>query len=47
MILIKYTLNGKSYKTFARGRNDFICTTRALLNLGATITCKVVGGSNA
>lgn len=47
MILIKYTLNGKSYKTFASSRNDFICTTRALLNLGATITCKILGGTNA
>ena len=45
MILIKYDLNGKSYKTFTNGRNDFICTIRALNNLGATITCKV-GGCN-
>ena len=47
MILIKYVLNGKSFKTFAGGHNDFICTIRALNNLGATIACKVVGGSNA
>lgn len=47
MILIKYDLNGKSYKTFASGRNDFVYTIRALNNLGSTITCKVVGGYNA
>ena len=47
MILIKYELNGKSFKTSASGRNDCICTIRALNNLGATITLKVVGGCNA
>ena len=47
MILIKYVLNGKSFKTFAGGRNDYICTIRALNNLGATISGKIIGGTNA
>ena len=48
MILIKYEINGKSYKTFADGRNDYMCTIRALINLGATsIMCKIIGGTNA
>lgn len=45
MILIKYCLNGKGYKTFTNGCNDFICTIRALIKLGATNI--VIGGTNA
>lgn len=47
MMPIKYTLNGESFNTFANGCNDFVCTITALRSLGATITCKIVGGTNA
>ena len=44
MILIKYTLNGKSFNTFTNGCNDFVRTITALRSLGAIINCK--GGNS-
>ena len=47
MILIKYTLNGESFNTFANGCKDFVCTITALRSLGAIVYCQIKGGTNA
>ena len=44
MMLIKYTLNGKSFNNFTNGCNDFVRTITALRSLGAIINCR--GGNS-